>query len=205
MKRVLILLFLVLSTISLFGQVSPYVLGGLNFSNSGFQTVSGNAGGGIQLSTKHLFSDSSAVYILTRKSNDNTVDNFHAHVWQTEGTGFLRTGKYFFGGGVQYHKLNTTNYMKQSYNPEFGGGREWDKVRLTALYYLPGNDWQNDEQGVKVSLWANPKGHLFAKVTIGVNFFHDTVTDPLDLSTTAMEKSVRHVTESVVMQAGWRF
>lgn len=206
--RFIALLFLLIG--SAFSQdvfPHPYVAGGINMSNAGYQTASGILSAGVDYQLRFVLADIYGQYDFGRKVNDNTVDNFKGHTRRLEGLAFVRPtdGKFFVGGGVNWAETSTTNYVKASGHPEVGGGYLFSKARFQAVYVLKGNDWQNEVKGIKAAFQAPIAKHLFVRGELGVYHTHDTITDPADASTTAMEKAHTHFFESVRLQMGWRF
>lgn len=185
----------------------PYVAGGIQLSNSGVQNASPVYTVGVKWEPRFLLTDVYGQYNSARKTNDNTIDNFKGHTRRLEGTAFYKLNqKWFFGAGYAWSQLSTTNYSKSGYHPELGGGYTWRPVRLQLLYVLRGNDWQNGVQGMKTTFFAPMSSkHFFVRGDVAVYRMHDTVTDPADLSTSAMERSHHHFFEDVRLQLGWRF
>lgn len=185
----------------------PFVAGGIQMSNSGVQTVAGVGSVGLTWHPKCLFFEATGDYIAARKSNDNTIGNDSGHTRRLEGVVLYPVGRWAFGGGYSYSKLDTTNYSKSSGHPEVGGAFEWKRkpVRLQMLYVLPGSDWQNGVQGVKSVLFVPLTKHIFTRIEGGGYRSYSTVTDPADASTTAMEKSHHDMFTVVRLQMGVRF
>lgn len=169
------------------------------YQAGGFGTV------GVDWKPRHLFLDATGTYEAARKNNDATVGNEHGHTRRLEGTVMLPVGRWAFGGGYAWSKLDTTNYSKSSTRPELGGAYSWKDARLQALYVLPGTDWQNGSQGVRSRLDVAIARHLFARVELGVYRAHGSVTNPDDPQTTAQELARHDWFEVVNLGMGWRF
>lgn len=182
----------------------PYAVGGVTMSSGGYQ-AGGFGAVGAQYAPRHLFLDASGAYEAARKNNDATVGNEHGHTRRLEGVAMLPIGRWAFGGGYTWSKLDTTNYSKSSARPEFGGAYSWKSARLQALYVLHGTDWQNGSQGVRSRLNVQLTRHLFARAELGVFRAHGSVTDPNDPQTTAMELKRHDWFEVANFGMGWRF
>ena len=159
-------------------QIHPYLYGGLAMSHgAGYAPSAGIAGSGAEFSRRRLLLFTEASVQDAHKLDSGTGTELAAQM-----RGFLRVrAGWYFGGGAQWSRLNTSAYVKQAWRPAFGAGRELThenfSMRAQALYVLPGTDHLNGVQGTEFSLWLpspSSPSHLVCRQTIGLYEFHQT-------------------------------
>lgn len=193
------LISLVLSG-SMFAQVPrPYVAGSVNVNGGGYSSISESIGAGIDLESAHANGNLEATYDNAKKVNDGTVNNHNGRVRSAQARAFYRLHNgLYFGGGVQWSELNTTNYSKQGWRPTAGIGKDFLRdtysIRLQSLYISKGSDKSNGTQGVETAIYfpsPSTKGHVFLRDTIAIYRFHATITDFNSPSLVAQETAER--------------
>jgi len=81
-------------------------------------------------------------------------------------------------------------------------------MRLGVDYVLPGTDHYNAVQGPLISFYMpspSAKGHIFFRATQGIYEFHETVTEPSNLTLTRQQIGDRSVTSSGELTLMYRF
>jgi len=191
----------------------PIVFAGPSLVGNGYKAVALDGGAGFLLNSTRVVSDFEGRYMNARKTNDNTVNNRKGHERYLQGRVFYRYHRgLYFGGGAQWSETSTTNYTKQGWRPTFGlGGDHFGQgysMRWQGMYVLPGTDRANALQGPEFQLWLpSPasRKHFFYRQTLGIYEFHDTVTDPTNVSLTAQQIARRHSAAFLDFTFGWRF
>lgn len=161
----------------------PYLFGGLALNRGGYAPSAGTFGGGVETETKHFLGLAETWFEDAPKQDLGNGNEFGVRA-----RGFLRTSRgWYFGGGAQWSKLDTTSYTKQAWRPAFGGGKDVSlenfSMRAQVLYVLPGTDHLNELQGPEISLWLpSPasRSHLFYRQTLGIYGFHQTAVPTSD-------------------------
>lgn len=169
-----------------------------NLNGAGFGT-SESASAGVGFDSKHLIIESLASYNNARKTNDGTVDNRNGHIRSLGGSAYYRLSNYwFFGTSGSWGQLSTTNYTKQSWGMNFGGGSDFisqgASFRLSAAYAPAAFDHRNGSQGPSFQfIVPSPleQRHVMFVVDTDILFFHDTITDPNNIILTEQEKNHR--------------
>jgi len=184
----------------------PYVFAGPEGMGSGYAPFALIGGAGFRIDSRYLIVDANGWYDNGHKASDNDQPNPGGHDRGLVGSAYLRIPSgWFFGGGVRWSQLSTTNYTKAGSRPTFGGGkdlflnqcegsgcRHGYTMRVTVDYVLPGADWENGSQGPLISFWEpSPyaKRHIFFRANLGIYRFHDTVTNRADPILTKEEMS----------------
>lgn len=184
---------------SLIIRPRPYFYGGMQLDGNGAAVLDYTVALGIQQETRHYSFDAFVEYINTRKFNDNTLNNHSGRTRTLYAAPRYRLPKDFFlGAGARWSELSTTNYVKQSWAPFFGGGRDWDDWLRISLDYLwnasehvspkgcpvPDGQCTNGTRGFDFQ-WFMPSPKSRSDVLFRMDFlpawFHGTVTstDPV--------------------------
>jgi hypothetical protein len=178
-----------------------------NLNGSGFGN-SASASGGVGIDTRHLILESLAAYNEARKTNDGTVNNRNGNVRSLTASAYYRLSNYWFlGTSGGWYKLSTTNYTKQTWTMNFGGGSDFiaggTSFRLSAGYTPAVFDHQTGSQGPSFQfILPSPlaQGHVMFVENLDIRFLHDTITDPNDPVLTELEKS--HRTHTATLSFG---
>ena len=178
-----------------------------NLNGSGFGN-SASASGGFDIDTKHLILGSLAEYNAARKTNDGTVDNRKGRVRSLNASAYYRLSNYwFFGTSGGWYQLSTTNYAKQTWTMNFGGGSDFivrdTSFRLSAAYTPSTFDHQTGSQGPSFQfILPSPlaQGHVMFVENLSILVLHDTITNPNDPVLTEQEKS--HRTHTATLSFG---
>lgn len=132
------------------GAVAPYVDAGIGISSTLTGTGSLSAsnpnyflGAGIESSTAHLLLDVNGQFFTgnVRTFGQGTNGTYAATI---TGTGFLKLGHILVGGGALYNNVVSSGDFsslipnRNTFVPEIGGGFQFSRDRITALYELPG-------------------------------------------------------------------
>jgi len=132
------------------GAIAPYVDAGVGvsstFTGTGSVTASNpsyNVGAGIESSTKHLLLDANGQFSSgnVRAFGAGTSGTYAATI---TGTGYFKLGHILVGGGALYNNVVTGGNFatllpqRNTFVPEIGGGFQFSRDRITALYELPG-------------------------------------------------------------------
>lgn len=130
----------------------PYVAGGLSLMPNGYGAVAERAQAGLYLNAKHAVCDTYVAIDNGKKTNDGTENNIKGHDDYLYGFCGYKTGNYYFGGGMRWSQLVTSNYTKGTnffeavkqgdIRYQFGGGKDWlygsrFSIRGQAVYVLP--------------------------------------------------------------------
>jgi hypothetical protein len=183
-----------------------------NLNGSGFGN-SLSASGGVGIDTKHLILETLASYNEARKTNDGTINNRNGHVRSLTASTYYRLSNYWFVGTTGgWYKLSTTNYTKQLWTMNFGGGSDFiaggTSFRLRAGYTPSVFDHQTGSQGPSFQfILPSPlaQGHVMFVENLDIRFLHATITDPNDPVLTALEKSHRSHTATLSLGLILRF
>src|SRR5271157_2673616 len=152
-----ILAALVLMVGSAFSQIKPYVDAGVGYQSTftGTSSVTAsnpsfNLGAGVELNSKLLLID------VNGQFNTQNVRNFanyntSAFAGTVTGTGYAKIGKnLLLGGGALYQDTVINGNFKgliptsaTTFVPLVGGGFQFSRDRVTALYELPGRSATN--------------------------------------------------------------
>ena len=183
-----------------------------NLNGSGFGN-SASASAGLGIDTKHLILETFASYNAARKTNDGTVNNRNGHVRSLNASAYYRLSNYWFlGTSGGWDKLSTTNYTKQVWGMNFGGGSDFvaggTSFRLIAAYKPAAFDYRNGTQGPQFQfILPSPlaQGHVMFVENLDITFLHDTITDPNNKILTERQKSHRTHTASLSLGLILRF
>ncbi len=181
-------------------------------NGGGYAPAAWIGGAGVNIELKYLVFDATAAYDTGHKINDNTIDNHSGHDRKLAGNAFFRFNRFYAGGGASWSQLSTTNYTKQAWHPQFGGGHDWFwedlSLRGQALYLLPGNDHLNGTQGPEFSMWFPSPAtdhHFFLRDTVGIFVIHETITNPSDKPLTDAQTSSKSASGYVNLGLMYRF
>ena len=171
----------------------------LNLNGAGFATFSQSIAAGVDFESRHLLLDGVASYNNAHKANDGTGNNPKGHVRALDASAYYRLSNYWFLGTLAgWGQLSTTNYKKDSFSMNFGGGGDFilndASFRLSAAYAPSVFDQVNGSQGISVEfIEPSPlrQRHVMFVVDTGVQFFHATITDPNDATLTEQQKNNR--------------
>jgi hypothetical protein len=171
----------------------PYFFGGMQLDGNGAAMFNYAVALGIQQETKRYSFDAFAQYENTRKIDDNTVNNHSGRTRILYGAPRYRlNSNWFVGGGARWSDLSTTNYVKQSWSPFVGGGKDWDMGRMSLDYLWTGSEHVS-KKGCSVAngqctnasrgfdfQWIMPSPKSRRHVLFRIDFlpivFHTTVT-----------------------------
>jgi len=194
----------------------PYLLFGPALGGGGYRPVALLFEAGINVESRHFVMNAEAAYDNDRKTNDADQPNPNGHDRYLQGTiGFrppsfpraLRflgePSHWYIGAGYRWSQLSTTNYVKGSNRPQFGGAydlvlrscsicRRDFSMRVAVNYFTAGNDWQNGSHGVEVdAIFPTPREdrHWFWRQRVEAYHFHGTVTDPTNIPLAQEERS----------------
>jgi hypothetical protein len=185
----------------------PYLYAGGEGMGSGYAPFALIGGGGFRIDSSHFLLDAVGWYDNGHKTNDNTQPNPKGHDRGLVGSAYYRLGSgWAFGAGARWSELSTTNYKKSSWEPTFGGNKDFFhpgctmetcadqffSMRIGIDYMLKGSNWQNGTQGMLFSLYLpspSVQHHIFYRETVGIYRFYDTVTDRADPRLTREEMS----------------
>jgi hypothetical protein len=182
----------------------PYFFGGIELDGNGSAVLNYVVATGIQENTSHFIFDGYGEYTNTRKINDNTFNNHGGRTRLLYAAPRYPFAKgWFVGGGARWSELSTTNYVKQSWRPFIGGGKDWKSDRVSLDYLWTGADHVN-RQGCLVPKgqctndvkaidfqWFMPspssRSHVLFRMDFEPFWFHTTVTTT-DPSLTRQQK-----------------
>jgi hypothetical protein len=175
------------------------ILPQFNLNGEGFATFSQSIAAGIDFESKHLLLDGVASYNNAHKANDGTGDNPKGHVRALDASAYYRLSNYWFVGALAgWGQLSTTNYKKDSFGMNFGGGADFipggASFRLSAAYAPSVFDDANGSQGISFEfIEPSPlrQRHVMFVVDTDVQFFHATITDPNNATLTEQQKNNR--------------
>lgn len=200
----------------------PFVYAGAGLMGGGYAPLAAEAGGGLRIDSRHFLAFAEGSYDNGHKTNDNDQPNPKGHDRGLAGSAYFRLSSGWFAGvGARWSQLSTTNYTKSGWRPTFGGGKDYFhkkcaletcgadySMRLGVDYILPGTDHSNATQGPLISFYMpspSARGHIFFRETIGVYTFHETVTDPSNLTLTRQQIGHRSVTSFGELTVMYRF
>jgi len=180
--------------------------------------------GGLNVESCHLVTTISAGYDTAHAANDGVQPNPKGHDRYLDGSIGLRlnrlfSGASFFGVGWSWKQQSTTNYTKTGNRPQFGGGYDFIQrpcstcrpdfsMRFEGNWFTAGNDWQNGEHGIEISISIpSPREirHLFYQERVGVYTYHPTVTDRSNVLLTLSQRAIRSVTSYATFGVFYRF
>lgn len=184
----------------------PYAFAGGESMGGGFAPLAAIAGGGLRIDSKCFLLDAEGQYDNGHKVNDNNQPNPKGHNRRLVGSAYYRLPSgWSFGAGVRWNQLSTTNYAKSSWEPTFGGSRDYFRkhcqqekclgdfsMQLGVDYMLPGSNWQNGTQGPLLTFYVpspSVKAHIFWRETVGIYRVYDTVTDRTNAALTREQMS----------------
>jgi hypothetical protein len=185
----LVLAALVLMVGSAFAQsgaFAPYVDAGISGSStltasSSVTAINPNytVGAGIESSTKYLLLDVHANFNSQnyRTFGISAIGSGDSYAATVQGTGFLKVGKLLLGGGTFYQDTVTAKTIRglfpnagQTFVPLIGGGFQFSRDRITALYELPGRSATNQRTvDFHNEVFLTKKGHLRLTQDISLN------------------------------------
>jgi hypothetical protein len=200
----------------------PFAYTGLGLMGGGYSPLAAEAGAGLRIDSQHFLASAEGTYDNGHKTNDNDQPNPNGHDRGLIGLADFRLSSgWFFGAGVRWSELLTSNYTKSAWRPTFGGGKDYFhrtcpvescdadfSMRLSVDYILAGSDHTNALQGPLVSLYIpspSVKRHIFFRETIGIYTFHQTVTEPSNLTLTRQQTGDKSVTSFGELTLMYRF
>lgn len=133
---------------------SPYGAVGISLMPNGYSPVAVRGQVGLMENAPHFVFDGYAAIDNGKKSNDGTLNNIKGHDDYIHGFLGYRQGDWYFGGGMAWSQLVTSNYTKGTnffsavrqgdIRYQFGGGKDWYyndqwkfSYRVQVLYLLP--------------------------------------------------------------------
>jgi hypothetical protein len=176
----------------------PYLFSGLSLQGNGSAVLNYAVAAGLQQNTRHFIFDGYAEYTNTRKTDDNTINNHNGRTRLLYAAPRYRLlNDWFFGGGVRWNELSTTNYVKQAFRAFAGGGKDWRSARVSVDYLrtvsehvnaqgcpVPHGQCTNAVQGIDFQ-WFMPspssRSPVLFRMDLTPFWFHTTVTttDPM--------------------------
>jgi len=200
----------------------PFLYAGAGLMGAGYAPLAAEAGVGLRIDSRHFLASAEGTYDNGHKTNDNTEPNPKGHDRGLDGAAYFRfSSGWFSGAGVRWSQLSTTNYTKGAWRPTFGGGKDYFhnncaiedcvsdfSMRLGVDYVLPGTDHANALQGPLLSIYLpspSAKRHIFFRQTLGIYEFHQTVTDPSNLTLTRQQIGQRSATAFGELTVMYRF
>jgi hypothetical protein len=195
----------------------PYLLIGPVLGGPGYRPLALLLEAGFNVESRYFVMNTLAAYDNDRKTNDGDQPNPKGHDRFLQGNIGFRPprfpsqlqflgdpARWFFGAGYRWSQLSTTNYSKGGSRPQIGGGydvvlrscsicRRDFSMRVAVNYFTAGTDWQNGSHGIEASfIFPTPREdrHWFWRERIEVFRFHQSVTNPANISLTRQQKSV---------------
>src|SRR5271166_1371221 len=186
MKKMFALLVTALALMigSAFAQVKPYVDAGIGATSTFSGTASATAknpnyqiGAGVEINTKLLLADVNAQF---DSANYRTfgLANGDSYAAQVTGTGFVKIKHLLVGGGAFYKdqvvdgnvRAVFQNITGNTFVPLVGGGFQFSRDRITALYELPGRSATNQRTvDFHNELYLTKKGSLRLTQDVSLN------------------------------------
>jgi len=195
----------------------PYVSTGPALMGGGYAPLAWRFEGGIDVESSQLVARARAAYDNGRQVNDGDQPNPKGHDRYLDAGIYVRpglsSGQGFFGFGWRWNQLSTTNYVKSANRPQVGGGydlmcRRDFSMRVAINWVMAGDDWQNGVHGPEFSLSfpsLREKRHWFWQENVGVYRFHETVTEPGNVSFTRLRRANRSTMVNVNFGIVYRF
>jgi hypothetical protein len=187
----------------------------------GYAPLAYSAGAGISEESTHIIFDVGGAYDNGHKRTPpNQPDNPNGHDRHLQGRLYYRSAhRWFVGAGWRWGQLSTTNFTKGNAGPSIGGGydlvsrscescRPTFSARLSVDWLMAGNDWQNGTHGPHFVITLptpHEKGHWFFSDGVGIYRFHTTVTEPLNVPLTALQRSQRQFAAWAECGIAYRF
>jgi hypothetical protein len=187
----------------------PYAFAGGEGMGGGYAPFAVIGGGGFRIDSNRFVLDANSWYDNGHKVNDNVQPNPNGHDRGLVGSAYYRLPSgWSFGAGARWSELSTTNYKKSSWEPTFGGSKDFFNgnchpeicrgdfsMQVRVDYMLKGSNWQNGTQGPLFSIYfpsPSVKAHIFYRETVGIYRFYDTVTDRTNAFLTREQMSNHH-------------
>jgi hypothetical protein len=199
----------------------PYAsLGPSVTEDAGYAPLAYRAESGLDLESKHAIFRALAAYDNGHKTDDGDQPNVNGHDRYLESAAYFRAGHgWSFGMGWRWNQLSTANYSKDGSRPEFGGSYDWFlhpcsscrrafSMRFDADWVTAGTDRQNGSHGPTAALWfpaPSEKRHLFWRQTVSIYRFHESVTEPNNLSLTQQQTAQKHFDSTADFAVIYRF
>jgi hypothetical protein len=165
------------------GAFAPYV----DASIGGSSTFTGNSsvtahnpnyivGAGIESSTKHLLLDVNANF-QTADYRAFGAPGANSFAGTVTATGFVKVGSLLLGGGTYYKDQVSNGNLKglipgdaQTFVPLVGGGFQFSRDRITAVYELPGRSATNQRTvDFHNEIFLTKKAHLRLTQDLSIN------------------------------------
>ena len=203
----------------------PYLFLGPSLMGGGYALLAYRVETGLKVESSNWVMKASAAYDNGRKVNDDDQPNPNGHDRYLESGIYFRptwqalASDWFFGGGWSWNQLSTTNYTKSGTRPRIGGGydlvlrscsicRRDFSMRIAMDWVMAGTDWQNGSHGPDIVIsMPGPREtrHWFWQEEIGIYRFHETVTEPANLTLTNQQQADRNVDFFSNMGVVYRF
>lgn len=210
----------------------PYLLFGPALGGGGYRPLALHFEVGMNVESRHFVMYAEAAYDNDRKTNDADQPNPKGHDRFLQSlVGFRppsfprplqflgEPSHWYFGAGYSWSQLSTTNYVKGSNRPQFGGAydlvlrpcsicRRDFSMRILVHYFTAGNDWQNGSHGVQTEvIFPTPREdrHWFWRQRVEGYGFHETVTDPTNIPLTSEQRSKRGLDSAADFGLMYRF
>lgn len=141
----------------------PHVMGELtlDLNGNGSSVFGASARPAVNFENKYFSSMSSYTYTLTKKSDDDTVNNRKGREIHAEEALFLKLHKgWLIGGGAGFAKLSTTNYDKYHNLWKAGFGRDYywntgNSMRVSLAYL---QEWNEKTSYPTLQTFTSPGG-----------------------------------------------
>jgi len=187
----------------------PYFFTGVQLDGNGSKVINYDIASGIQQEGARFSLDAYTQYVNTRKTNDNTIDNFNGRTRTIHFMPRYRASNgWLIGVGARWNQLSTTNYVKEATRVFVGGGKDWPSTRVSVDYLwtlsehvnsqgcpVPHGQCTNGVQGLDFQ-WFLPsprsRSHFLFRMDFTPFWFHTTVTttDPVLTKQQLSEHSV---------------
>jgi hypothetical protein len=188
---------------------TPFLYLGPSVMGGGYAAWAYRLEGGLNMEATHVVFRALGAYDDGRKLDDDDQPNPRGHDRYLDAGLYFRparpgwTRMLYFGGGYTWSQLSTTNYTKGGGRYQLGGGydvltracdacRRDYSMRINVDWITAGDDWQNGSHGPNTTLtWPSPreKRHWFYRQELGIYRFHESVTEPTNLSLTQLQRS----------------
>jgi hypothetical protein len=190
----------------------PYVYVAPSLMPAGYALAAIRAEGRLNVESCHSVMNLGAAYDNGRPGKDNPPNpkghDRYLDLSMYFRLGRLFSGRSFIGVGERWNQRSTTNWTKTANRPQFGGGYDWIQrpcptcrrdfsMRFEGNWFTAGNDWQNREHGIEISVSVpspQERRHLFFLERVELYTYHQTVTDRSNIPQTLSQRANRSVT-----------
>lgn len=197
----------------------PYLYAGPSIMGGGYAKLAYRAEAGLNVESRHWIMKALGAYDDGHKIDDGDQPNPNGHDRYLEGAIYVRPSwlpsqlaflgnpsHWFLGAGYRWNQLSTSNYTKGVNGPLIGGGYDLVlrscpecyrnfSMRIAVDWLTAGNDWQNGSHGPQINLsYPTPREdrHLFFVESLAIYRFHETVTEPTNVSLTQQQRSQQY-------------